>query len=356
MSTLPIPEVNLTAEIIMRDEDEFRSHSVKKANGSFAIMRCKKIKTGGSVRSALQHCYRERQTDNADATKLAENVHLTDAESVDDAIRMMNDRLPEKRRKDAVLLVEYMMTASPDWWQSASETDRDTFFKDSLNWLKDKYGAENVVVATVHNDETTPHLSAFVTPITSDGRLSAKEFIGNKLMMTKDQTSYAEKVAHLGLKRGVKGSKAKHQTIRQYYEKLHESLDFKGFTAQDVKPRKTGFFKIETFDGVADRLNKQVQNLSVKASNLENMEKLSEKHATHAGELEVRLKQSNIAFMKQSRDLAKLRKELDRKNSLYDDFSMEQRLEFLKLHEKFTRENKEKEKALKAPKSRGFKI
>ena len=61
-------------------------------------------------------------------------------------------------------------------------------------WLADKYGAENIIVASVHRDETSPHMTAFVTPITKDGRLSAKEFIGNKAQMQADQTTFAAAV------------------------------------------------------------------------------------------------------------------------------------------------------------------
>ncbi|WP_410476977.1 plasmid recombination protein [Klebsiella michiganensis] len=49
-----------------------------------------------------------------------------------------------------------------------------------------------------------PHMSAFVVPITKDGRLSAKEFIGNRTKMSNDQSSYAEAVKHLGLVRGIR--------------------------------------------------------------------------------------------------------------------------------------------------------
>ncbi len=36
---------------------------------AYAIMRCKKLATMGSVAAALQHCYRERETPNADAER-----------------------------------------------------------------------------------------------------------------------------------------------------------------------------------------------------------------------------------------------------------------------------------------------
>ncbi|MEF6388186.1 plasmid recombination protein, partial [Escherichia coli] len=84
----------------------------------------------------------------------------------------------EKRRKDAVLAVEYVMTASPEWWKEATPRQQAEFFARSEQWLEKKYGKDRVVAAVVHRDEATPHLSAFVVPLTQDGRLSAKEFIG----------------------------------------------------------------------------------------------------------------------------------------------------------------------------------
>ena len=48
-----------------------------------------------------------------------------------------------------------------------------------------------------------PHLSAFVVPLTQDGRLSAKEFIGGRSKMREDQSTYAESVKKLGLERGI---------------------------------------------------------------------------------------------------------------------------------------------------------
>ncbi|MGK3681405.1 hypothetical protein [Escherichia coli] len=37
-------------------------------------------------------------------------------------------------------------------------------------------------------------MSAFVVPLTQDGRLSAKEFIGGRSKMREDQSTYAESV------------------------------------------------------------------------------------------------------------------------------------------------------------------
>jgi hypothetical protein len=183
---------------------------------NYAIMRSKKLASMGCVAASLKHCYRERDTPNADPARTSRNEHYA-ARSTDEAMGKLRELLPKKRRKDAVLVVEYLMTASPEWWKRATPEAQRAFFQRARQWLGDKYGEQNIIAATVHRDETSPHLTAFVVPLTKDGRLSAKEFIGNKTQMSRDQTSFAECVSDLGLERGVERSRAKHVTIRQYY-------------------------------------------------------------------------------------------------------------------------------------------
>ena len=173
---------------------------------AYAIMRAKKLANMGSVAASMQHCYRERETHNADQERTPDNQHLV-AKSTDEAMGKLRALLPEKRRKDAVLAVEYVMTASPEWFAQATPEQEKAFFQRSLQWLVDKYGADRIVTASIHRDEATPHLSAFVVPLTQDKRLSAKEFIGSRDKMRADQTSYAGCVADLGLERGIEGSK-----------------------------------------------------------------------------------------------------------------------------------------------------
>ncbi|HCJ8997161.1 TPA: plasmid recombination enzyme, partial [Escherichia coli] len=52
---------------------------------NYAIMRCKKLTGMGSVASALQHCYRERETPNANAERTPEN-YCSVSKSTDQAM------------------------------------------------------------------------------------------------------------------------------------------------------------------------------------------------------------------------------------------------------------------------------
>lgn len=228
---------------------------------NFAIMRCKKIKTAGSVAASLQHCFRERETPNANPELSPENRHFA-ARSSDEAMGRLRELLPEKRRKDAVLAVEYVMTASPEWWQEASEWKQEKFFERSLEWLEAKYGKDRVIVATVHQDELTPHLSAFVVPLTADGRLSAKEFVGNRETLRTDQSTYAQAVEKLGLSRGLRGSPATHQRVKTYYAAIQAPAEHPVLRPEGLTPQvlRKGLLRneLETPVQVVARINKSM--------------------------------------------------------------------------------------------------
>ena len=110
---------------------------------------------------------------------------------------------------------------SPDWSGLGTEKEAD-FFKRSLEWLKQRHGAENVISTSIHRDETTPHLVAYVVPIDLEGKLNAREFLGGRSKLSKMQTDFYNEVKHLGLERGLEGSKAEHTTIKDFYAEIQK--------------------------------------------------------------------------------------------------------------------------------------
>ncbi|MDF4741131.1 MobV family relaxase, partial [Vibrio parahaemolyticus] len=159
-------------------------------------------------------------------------------------------RLPEKRRKDAVLAIEYLVTASPEAMQGKSREQQDAYFADSLEWLKERHGAENVVYAGVHRDETTPHMYAYVVPLDRDtGRLNAKKWLGGSKALNQMQTEFADRIGQRhGLERGIERSKARHQTVRQFYANLDTADRHQiAVDPKQVEPRtlKKGIFTKE---------------------------------------------------------------------------------------------------------------
>lgn len=193
--------------------------SVLDSRMSFAIYRTAKLGSFGEIGGSLSHTYRTRPTSNADENKAHLNEHSL--QTYNSCFEAIKNSLPEKRRKNAVLTIEHLITASPDWsgWNTEKEAE---FFDKSLEFVKQKYGSENVIAHSIHRDETTPHLIVYVTPIDEKGGLNAKKWLGGRAKLSQTQTEFANKIKHLGLERGLENSKARHKTIKEFYAEIEK--------------------------------------------------------------------------------------------------------------------------------------
>lgn len=190
----------------------------------FAILRTQKLKHPQAVRRSLMHALREQETPNADPKRTPDNSHFG-AANVAEALERFNARLPEKVRKNAVLAIEYLVTASPEVMQNKSRSEQDAYFADALKWLRVRHGAENVVYAGIHRDETTPHMYAYVVPLDERGKLNCRSFLGGAKALSEMQTDFAKRVGQQhGLDRGLEGSKARHATIQAYYARTNAAF------------------------------------------------------------------------------------------------------------------------------------
>ena len=202
---------------------------------AYAILRTEKLKTMGNIGGSLAHNYRTRETHNAVPERRHLNTH--DMASADEVKAAIVARLPEKRRSDAVLCVEYFIGASPDYFDG-SDPKGERYFATAVEWLKERHGAENVVATSVHHDETSPHLVAYVVPLDDQGKLNAKAFLGGRAKLTAMQTDFAQAVSAHGLERGIEGSKAKHQSIKQYYAAVEQGTRERAtISPNSVEPR-----------------------------------------------------------------------------------------------------------------------
>lgn len=210
----------------------------------YAIIRAEKLKSIGQVARSARHTYREQPTLNADGANTANN-RFAGSRCTKDLLSALSSRLPVTRRKDAVLCIEYLITASPEAFSRHGGHLDDLgsgYFADALAWLRTRHGQENVVSAAVHLDETTPHLVAYVVPLTASGRLSARDFLGGPKVMRAMQDSFYESCGSLhGLLRGVKGSKAKHTDIANFYTSLNELAPAETLSALDYAAKAVGY-------------------------------------------------------------------------------------------------------------------
>jgi hypothetical protein len=196
---------------------------------SYAIYRTAKLTTSGQISSSSGHMARSRPTPNADPARRKLNRVLIGS---DDPFRDVSQILPEAdargadgkllRRKNSVLAVEVLLTASPDWWQSATKDQKQDWVRSSVSWLVDEYGQANIAHLELHQDEATPHLTGFVVPLDPEtGRLNARRWLGGRERLSQQQTDYHAAVEHLGLERGIEGSIAEHERVKRHHAQVN---------------------------------------------------------------------------------------------------------------------------------------
>ena len=159
--------------------------------------------------------------------------------------RLETAGLQRKIGKNQVRAVRIMLSGSPDDMKRIEQAGKlDDWCRDNLDWLKKTYGADNIVSAVVHLDETTPHIHATMIPIVTGERRKAKaelatsekkkkyrkkstdtarlcaDDVMSRVRLKEYQNTYAEQMAKYGLQRGIDGSEAKHITTSQYYRDL----------------------------------------------------------------------------------------------------------------------------------------
>lgn len=172
---------------------------------TYAICRLEKRTDLAQIRRSEKHNLRQQTTPNADPNGPAPKLVFGSPNLVA-AVKAL---LPEKRRKNAVLAVEMVLTASPEWWTNAAPSQRAKWEQANLDWLQETYGA-NLVQVVRHDDEATPHLHAYWVPLV-DGRLNYRAIHGSPKSLVELQDGYAKAMSQFGLARGQPKSARRHE-------------------------------------------------------------------------------------------------------------------------------------------------
>ena len=125
-------------------------------------------------RAELDHGYKRENIDNERSWlnyNLAPQRTVSQVEFINERIDSLN--LKRRPRKDAVRMCDCVITMP----RSFDPSRQREFFNAAYAFLAQRYGAENVVSAWVHRDETQPHMHFAWVPVTQDGRLSAKNVV-----------------------------------------------------------------------------------------------------------------------------------------------------------------------------------
>ena len=326
---------------------------------SYSILRVARVKGSSNSKGIQKHNQRENKNyNNKDINHentyknydLINENKIDYSEKIEDTIHA-NYSGNRAIRKDAIKHVDGLITSDNEFFNKLNEEETNQFFRDSLDFLEQEYGKENMLYATVHLDEKVPHMHFGFVPLTDDGRLSAKERLGNKKDMTELQDRFNQYVNSKGyeLQRGTakEVSARQHQDIDKYkketeyhkqelqtvqkdLEKLEKQLDahisdlraFSDFEYENEVEVKKGFLtgreERETGRKVvsAEEFERIRQTVSSAHDVLDDYEQIRETDFFKENE---ELKSKNLNYTAVSLEMNKKNKKLKKENEEYKE-------------------------------------
>src|SRR5699024_1589780 len=153
-------------------------------------------------------------------------------------------------RKDAVLINEWIITSDRKFFEDLSDEDTKEFFISAKEYFAENFGEENIRYATVHLDESTPHLHMGIVPFDEDKKLSAKR-VFNREALRNVQEDLPKLLQEKGfdIKRGLEGSDRKNLNVTELKElkekekEIEREIDrkkneLKAYTKENKIPNK----------------------------------------------------------------------------------------------------------------------
>lgn len=192
---------------------------------SYGIIRIQKM-SRGLVKGIQIHDQREKDHSNTnsdiDFQKSYLNYDLCNTEKINfnQLVKSRINKLNLKKavRKDAIVMCQCLITSDNSFFNKMSDEEQNKFFEKAYKFICDKYGKQNIISATVHNDEKTPHIHVNFVPVTFDGRLCAKDLFTRKnLSMLHDEFYRFNQENGYNLERGEsKETKQIHLNTEEY--------------------------------------------------------------------------------------------------------------------------------------------
>lgn len=190
------------------------------------IFRMAKIKSWGGIGGAAGHNLRQRTTPNAGPGGVIEIVSCKGS-----AAKAVRKKIGTQTiRKNAVLAVEAVISASPEYFRPNAPARcgyydparLEAWRKKVEPWILAEF--PHAVSVVLHLDEATPHYQVIDVPLDENGKLNCRGKYGGKTVLREWQERAARAVAPLGIERGLRGSVATHEKIQRFYGAVNTPL------------------------------------------------------------------------------------------------------------------------------------
>ena len=195
---------------------------------SYIVARMEKMKVGnlGGAYRHNERIFKNHSNKDIDPNRSHLNYELTDRDrsvSYEKQIKnYVNETKISKRaiRKDAVLCDEWVITSDKTFFEKLDQEKTRDFFETAKNYFAENYGEENIAYASVHLDESTPHMHMGVVPF-ENGKLSSKAmFDREELKKIQDELPKYMNEHGFDLQRGELNSEAKHKTVAEFKQDM----------------------------------------------------------------------------------------------------------------------------------------
>lgn len=250
------------------------------AKAQYGILRFAKYK-GPEISNIEAHNERTKETyasnPDVDLSRTKFNFHLIEPQDkyrTQAEARIKECQCP-RVCSNSVRVVETLITASPEFFEGKKKEEIRSFFEHALGFLKSRIAPENFISAVVHMDEKTPHMHVSFVPITEDGRLSAKEIVGNKKKLTEWQDGFWQHMVekYPDLERGKSASITgrTHIPPRLFKEAEHLDKQLRGILA--IMDETNAFTAKKNIEEIRKRLKKLFPKLTKFKETLSGYEK-----------------------------------------------------------------------------------
>ena len=197
-----------------------------------------------------------------------------------------------RTRTDSVRVVETLITASPEFFKDKKKAQIKEYFEHALKFILKHVPQERILSAVIHVDEKTPHMHLSFVPITEDGRLSAKDIVGNRKKLTWWQDEFWKHMVkkYPDMERGESASETGREHIppRLFKEAIHLNR-----------------MKDQIMQILADT------NVLNKKTKTEELEALLKKYIPSVEQMKTKLKKYDAAYKTLKTENAELEKKLD---------------------------------------------
>lgn len=195
---------------------------------SYIVARMEKYKSNqlSGIYNHNERVFKNHSNKDIDPSRSHLNYELTNRDRTQTYHKQIKEHINENRissrgiRKDAVLCNEWVITSDKTFFESLDQEQTKKFFESAKNYFAEKYGEANIAYASVHLDESTPHMHLGIVPM-KDGKLSSKALFGNRENLREIQDELPKYLNEQGyhLQRGEVDSKKKHLKTEEFKEK-----------------------------------------------------------------------------------------------------------------------------------------